>query len=32
MKSTDFLPDLPNPEELKPYPTHLNLTYTHDGI
>jgi ribosome biogenesis protein ERB1 len=30
MKSSDFLPEMPNPEELKPFPTHLNLDYTHD--
>lgn len=32
MKSSDFLPELPNPEDLRPYPTHLTMTYTHDQL
>lgn len=32
MKSGDFLPELPNPEDLRPYPTHMTLTYSHDQL
>lgn len=24
MKSSDFVPQIPKPDELKPFPTHLN--------
>jgi ribosome biogenesis protein ERB1 len=27
MKSSDFLPEIPKPEELKPFPTHLNVEF-----
>ena len=27
MKSTDFLPEIPKPEELKPFPTKLNFEF-----
>lgn len=27
MKSSDFLPELPNPDQLRPFPTHHNITF-----
>jgi len=27
MTSGDFLPEIPKPEELKPFPTHLNTEF-----
>jgi ribosome biogenesis protein ERB1 len=30
MKSSDFLVNLPDPQELRPFPTHVNQSYTHE--
>ena len=32
MKSSDFLVNLPDTAELKPFPTHANQSYIHDQI